>query len=352
MKKTWKAVALGLTLSLCVASFGACSKKDETTKEETTTSATEETATESESESESEEESATEATSEGTVAESYEEGYPVELTDIYGNKAVITSKPKKVVSVSPACTELIYSLGVEDTLVGRTNYCNYPEAVQSIETIGDINAPDIEKIISLEPDLVIADSIFPEDAYNQLTGLGINVVILNQETVVDGVYNKIENMGKIFHVEDKANEVIAEMKAKIDGVQEALKDVKNHPSVYYVVSFGEGGDWTATGDTFINDIIELAGAENAAKIGTGWAYNVEDLISQDPAIIIIPSWADGTFQTTAPYSELTAVKEGNVIVLESTDMFDRQCARNADAVEMLAKLIFPECFEATEEKAA
>lgn len=350
MKKTLKAVALGLTLSLCIASFGACSKKDETTTEAKTSATT--VATESVSESESESESATEATSEDTASETFEEGYPVELTDIYGNKAVVNAKPKKVVSVSPACTELIYSLGVEDTLVGRTNYCNYPEAAQSIETIGDINAPDIEKIISLEPDLVIADSIFPEDAYNQLTGLGINVVILNQEKVVDGVYNKIENMGKIFHVEDKANEVIAEMKAKIDGVQEALKDVKNHPSVYYVVSFGEGGDWTATGDTFINDIIELAGAENAAKSGSNWAYNVEDLISQDPEIIIIPSWADGTFQTTAPYSELTAVKEGNVIVLDSTDMLDRQCARNADAVEMLAKLIFPECFEGTEEKAA
>ena len=325
MKKSWKALALGLTLSLCVASFGACSKKDETTEEKTSA-----TTVETESESESESESATEATSEDTASETFEEGYPVELTDIYGNKAVVNAKPKRVVSVSPACTELIYSLGVEDTLVGRTNYCNYPEAAQSIETIGDINAPDVEKIISLEPDLVIADSIFPEDAYNQL----------------------IENMGKIFHVEDKANEVIAEMKAKIDGVQDALKDVKNHPSVYYVVSFGEGGDWTATGDTFINDIIELSGAENVAKSGSNWAYNAEDLIAQDPEIIIIPSWADGTFQTTAPYSELTAVKEGNVIVLDSTDMLDRQCARNADAVEMLAKLIFPECFEGTEEKAA
>ena len=142
------------------------------------------------------------------------------------------------------------------------------------------------------------------------------------------------------------------MKAKIEGVKEALKDVKNHPSVYYVVGFGEGGDWTATGETFINNIIELAGAENAAKSATGWAYNAEDLVKQDPNIIIIPAWADGTFQTTAPYKDLTAVKEGHVIVLESTDMFDRQCARNADAVEMLAKLIFPECFEEEGQKAA
>ncbi|MBR4818585.1 MAG: ABC transporter substrate-binding protein, partial [Clostridiales bacterium] len=108
--------------------------------------------------------------------------------------------------------------------------------------------------------------------------------------------------------------------------------------------------YTATGETFVNDILTKAGVENIAANATGWVYNVEDLVARDPNIIIIPAWADGMFQTTAPYSELTAVKEGNVIVLESTDTLDRQCARNADAVEMLAKLIFPECFEA--EKAA
>ena len=94
----------------------------------------------------------------------------------------------------------------------------------------------------------------------------------------------------------------------------------------------------------------MAGGDNIAKSGTFYSYNVEDLISQDPNIIILPAWADGTFQTTAPYSELTAVKEGNVIVLPSTDTLDRQCARNPQAVEMLAKLFFPECF--AEDKAA
>lgn len=331
MKKSWKALALALTLSLCVASLGGCKGKKETEKSWTPPSGT------------SSEEAPSETETEATE-ETFEEGYPVELTDIYGQKAVIKGKPQRVVSCSPACTEIIYSLGQESKLVGRTNYCNYPEAAASIESIGDINAPDIEKIVSLNPDVVVADSIFPKEAYDKLTGLGVTVVILNEETQVDGVYTKIENMGKILGATEEAALVIEGMKTKIANVQEALKDVQNHPSVYYVVGFGDSGDWTATGETFINNIIELAGAENAAKSATGWMYNAEDLISQDPNIIILPAWADGTFQTTAPYSELTAVKEGNIIVLDSTDMLDRQCARNADAVEMLAQAIFPECF--------
>ena len=323
MKKFTKALALALTLALCVSVMGGCKKKADESSATATTEATEsetESATESATESESETESATESETEATSSQKDDGAYPFELTDIYGQKAVIKAEPQKVVSCSPACTEIIFSLGQESKLVGRTNYCNYPEAASSIESIGDINAPDVEKIVSLNPDVVVADSIFPKEAYDKLTGLGVTVVILNEEKAVDGVYTKISNMGKILGATEEADKVIADMQAKINGVKEALKDVQNHPTVYYVVGFGEGGDWTATGETFINNIIELAGAENAAKSATGWAYNAEDLVKQDPNIIIIPAWADGTFQTTAPYKNLTAVKEGHVIVLESTDL--------------------------------
>jgi iron complex transport system substrate-binding protein len=335
MKKIMKAMSLALVVTLMCTSIMAC-KKSETTKE------TEPTAVESTTES------TTEAT---TTAETYPEGYPVELTDKYGTTAIIKAKPERVVSCSPACTEIIYSLGQEATLVGRTSVCNYPEAVASVESIGDMYAPDIEKIVSLNPDLIVADSsILPKDSYDKMIELGLNVVILDESANFDGVYKKIEDMGKIFHADENAAKVVSDMKAELAEVQEAIKDVRLHPSVYYVVGFGEGGDWTATGDTFINDIITMAGGDNIAKSGSFYSYNVEDLISQDPNIIILPAWADGTFQTTAPYSELTAVKEGNVIVLPSTDTLDRQCARNPQAVKMLAELFFPECF--AEDKAA
>ncbi|MBR2264112.1 MAG: ABC transporter substrate-binding protein, partial [Firmicutes bacterium] len=179
---------------------------------------------------------------------------------------------------------------------------------------------------------------------NQLRELGLTVVILNEGTTFDGVYSKIESAGKIFNADTKAAEIIDSMKGNLEEVQEKISDARLHPSVYYVVGFGEGGDWTATGDTFINDIITMAGGDNIAKDGQSYSYNAEDLVKQDPNIIILPSWADGTFQTTAPYSELTAVKTGNVIVLESTDTLDRQGPRNVEAVEMLAKAFYPERF--------
>ncbi|MBR5975452.1 MAG: ABC transporter substrate-binding protein [Clostridiales bacterium] len=348
MKKFGRALALSLSLSLLVSVMSGCGKKEtekETTKESSAqvTDDTEDTA---------------EDTTDGTTAEvteeteeTYEEGYPVELTDIYGYTSVIKAKPQSIVSLSPACTELVYSLGMGGSLVGRTSVCNYPDEVASVESIGDMYAPDVEKIASLEPDIIVTDSsITPEATVTQLRDLGLNVVILNEGTTFEGVYTKIENMGKIFHADDVAAQVIDGMKAELAEVQDAIKDVNLHPSVYYVVGFGDTGDWTATGDTFINDIITMAGGDNIAKDGQYYSYNVEDLVSQDPNIIILPSWADGTFQTTAPYSELTAVKEGNIIVLDSTDTLDRQCARNPEAVRMLAEAFYPECF--AEEQAA
>ena len=103
-------------------------------------------------------------------------------------------------------------------------------------------------------------------------------------------------------------------------------------------------------DPYTSDSIRGIFTKKELNTTVGNTHNDGD--EDHPNIIIIPAWADGTFQTTAPYKDLTAVKEGHVIVLESTDMFDRQCARNADAVEMLAKLIFPECFEEEGQKAA
>lgn len=320
MKKTWKAIALALTLAVCVASLGGCKKSES----KTTTTA--------------------EETKAGTQ-------YPLEITDGYGSKVTINEEPKKIVTCSPAMTELVFSLGKGDCLVGRTSLCNYPAEAEKVKVVlEDLYTPNLETIVAAQADIVLVDSMISQDNYNELKKLGCTVVSFNDELKVDGVYTRIEKLGQILNASEQADKVISDMKAKIDSVSNALKDNKMKPTVYYVVGFGEGGDYTATGDTFINDILEKAGVDNVAKSANNWSYNVEDLVSQDPNIIIIPSWADGTFQTTAPYSELTAVKEGNVIVLDSTDTLDRQCARNADAIEMLAKLVFPECFEA--EKAA
>ena len=89
---------------------------------------------------------------------------------------------------------MIYKLGAEDKLVGRTNYCDYPEEVSSIESIGTLRKPDIEKIISLEPQLVITSTHFDDENTAKLEAAGISVIALYEEFNVTGVYTIIETL--------------------------------------------------------------------------------------------------------------------------------------------------------------
>lgn len=118
-----------------------------------------------EASSEAKSESATEAVSEaGESEESGEVSYPLTLTGTDGTEITINEEPEKIVSMGPNMTEILYAIGAGDKLVGRTDYCDYPAAVSEVESVGSISNADIEKILSLEPDLVLASTHFSDDA--------------------------------------------------------------------------------------------------------------------------------------------------------------------------------------------
>jgi iron complex transport system substrate-binding protein len=103
------------------------------------------------------------------------------------------------------------------------------------------------------------------------------------------------------------------------------------PSIYYVVGFGPSGNFTAGGNSFINDIIEMAGGHNVAADITGWSYSLEALMQADPEYIMIRREDSATFCRTKPYNQLTAVKTGKVIAIESGTI-DLQVPRNLQAI--------------------
>lgn len=268
--------------------------------------------------------------------------YPVTVNGTDGEKVVLETEPLRVVSVGPNITELIYSLGVEEKLVGRTEYCDYPEEVLSVDTIGTLYTPDIEKILSLEPDLVIASTHFREESKEQLESVGISVLVLYEEAELEGVYRMIQTLGTAFNREETALEIVTDMQKRIAAVEEKVQEVEA-VSVYYVVGYGDGGDYTAGGDTFIHEILTAAGGQNVAEEINGWSYSVERLLEVDPDVVILSEADYAGFVETAPYSELRAVKEGRVYTID-TNMLDRQCARNVDAIEEIARMLYPELF--------
>jgi iron complex transport system substrate-binding protein len=335
-----------LVLCLVTATIGlaACAKAADSSKE-TAVNQTEESDTISEVTTETTDnqtEEVPEVTAIPTEAIAKTQ-YPITISDSDGNELTIESEPMKIISMAPNITEMIYKLGVESKLIGRTNYCDYPEAVSSIETVGSLREPDIEKIISLEPDIVIASTHFSDDSEKQLTDLGVKVIVLYEEQDVEGIYSIIKTLGTICNSNVKATEAANEMKESVEATKAAVTNLEA-PSVYYVVSFGEYGDYTAGGDTFVGQLITLAGGNNIAQEVSGWSYTLESLLEADPDIIIIAEDMKDSFVVAENYKDLTAVKNNQVYTIDKNTI-ERQGYRNAEGLRSLAEIIHPEAFK-------
>lgn len=271
--------------------------------------------------------------------------YPYTAKDSMGNEFVIEKEPKRIVSAAPSITELIYALGRGEELVGRTDYCDYPEEAKKVESIGSLMDPNIEKIIELKPDIVVASTHFKEDVTKKLENLGIKVVVLYDAEGFNGVYDSINTLGQIVNAQDKANELVSSMNKRIEDIKEKVKG-KAAPKVYYVVGFGKDGDYTATGDTFIAQMLEMAGGTNIAKDGTGWKYSLEKILENDPEYIVISKnyGMKDQFISTEGYKELSAVKNNKVIEIDD-NLLNRQGPRLAEGVEALARILHPDLFK-------
>ena len=269
--------------------------------------------------------------------------YPVTVTDSFGKEATLKAEPAKVISVGPNITEMIYKLGAEDKLVGRTDYCDYPEEVASVESIGTLRTPDIQKIISLEPDLVIASTHFDEENAKKLEDAGIPVIALYEEHDVTGVYTMIETLGTALNKQAEAAKTVAEMKDTVEEVTTKVAGLEQ-PSVYYVVGYGEYGDFSAPANTFVGQLIKLAGGNNIVPESDSWTYSLEALLEADPEIIVLRQGEKDAFMTAENYKELTAVKEGHVYEIDN-NLLDRQGYRNAEGLKALAEIFHPEAFK-------
>jgi len=271
--------------------------------------------------------------------------YPLTIEDSAGNTVVFEEKPERIVSVAPSITETVFALGAEGLLVGRTDYCDYPAEVSGIESVGTLKEPNIERIVELDTDLVIASTHFSEDVYEKLNELGVKVVVLNPNDSFAGVYSVIEVMGEILDLSENADKLNSEMKETVAEVEDKVSGL-SAPSVYYVVGYGEFGDFTAGGGTFISEMIRMANGENIADDVEGWSYSLEKIVEHDPEMVIVSKYYEtkaGLIEANG-YKDLSAVKAGNVFEIDS-NMIDRQGPRIAEGFKALAEIIHPDAFK-------
>ncbi|WP_199798545.1 ABC transporter substrate-binding protein [Clostridium tetani] len=271
--------------------------------------------------------------------------YPLKIKDSFGREVTIEKEPSKVISLGPNVTETIFSLNKGDKLIGRTEYCDFPKEVEKINTIGTLQNPNIEKIVELKPDIVIASTHAKKENLDKLNQLGIKTIALYGEEDFEGAYDVISSIGKVLNANNESNTIVNNMKKKVNFVKEKVKG-KDTPSVYYVIGFGKGGDFTPGKDTFLHKLITLAGAKNAGEDAVNWKYSLEKLIEKNPDIIICSKYFDAKkgLQGTTGYTDLKAVKNNKLFEIDN-NMLDRQGPRLADGLEELAKLIHPDAFK-------
>lgn len=252
------------------------------------------------------------------------QGKPAQgLTDFLGNPVEMQEYPERIISLTPANTEIVYALGLEAKLVGVDTYSDYPEAAKSIAKVGDFNNPNVEEIIALKPDLVLGGNKLQKDAIDKIRALGVNIVAAEATSYAD-IYKSIELVGQLTGAQQKAAEVTADMKAKEKIVLDAVAKAAQGKSVYYAMSFGEMGNWTGGPGSFPYELIEMGGGRNLTEgMPVPWVnLGQEDLVAKDPDVILLDDndsmGSDPSgFSTAEGYKDLKAVKNNQVFMVTS-----------------------------------
>lgn len=242
--------------------------------------------------------------------------FPVVIKDV--KDSYTFKKPvKSIVSLAPSMTEILFAIGAGDMVVGRTKYCNSPAATTAIKTVGSLYEPDLEGILNLKPELVIAGTHMNTDVMTMLEKANILTATQKSPEKIDQIYTLIENLGIITGKDYSARALVSSLKGKVERITAIAKSIpaSERKSIYYVVGTGKS-EFTAGSDTFISDIFTRAGATNVAADTTGWAYTLEKLISHNPEYLFGEGWAKDSMQKGSNYAALSALKNDKFIIVD------------------------------------
>jgi iron complex transport system substrate-binding protein len=269
------------------------------------------------------------------------------FTDEIGRKVRIPNSPKRIVSLAPSITEILFTLGLREEIVGVTDFCDYPEAALTRPRIGGFVNPSIERIVSLKPDLILGIRDGNRmDTIHRLSDLGFSVYVVDP-TGFDGVVKTIENIGEVVRRREKSTEIIRTMIKKKEVVVKLTQSLPK-PKVFFQV--GSSPIVTVGRGTLGDELIRLAGGRNISENESGSypVYGVETILSKAPEVIILSSMDTkrdyfNLMKMWRSWRELPAVKMNAIYVIDS-NLVDRPTPRVVEGLEAMAKMIHPEAW--------
>jgi iron complex transport system substrate-binding protein len=264
--------------------------------------------------------------------------------DDLGRLVAINGTPQRIISLAPSNTEILFALGLGDKVVGVTDYCDYPPEALNKTKVGGYANPDIEKIVALNSDLILAGYGNPIEVVYTLAGLGLTVFGI-KTTDLDDLLNDIRRVGEITDKEIEAQALTSEMENKIQAVTNQTQELEQKPKVFYIVWGGEGSAlWTAGSGTFIDELIEKAGGVNICQNITGYAeISLESVLASNPEIIITSELSYDWAMNATELASTNASQTGRIYTCDD-NLVQRPGPRLVAGLEWFAHFIHPEIF--------
>jgi cobalamin transport system substrate-binding protein len=269
------------------------------------------------------------------------------VVDPTGRTVQVPSDPQRIVALAPSVTEMIYAEKQQHRLVGVTRFSNYPPAARKLPKVGSYIQLDVERIVALRPDLVIAiKDGNPLSAVKQLEEVGLPVYAVNPLDL-ESVMQSMLALGDLMGAQARARRVVGGMQARIDKVRTCLSQTSRRPRVFFQI--GVSPIVSVGSDTFIHTLITMAGGVNLAAGSAPYPrYSREQVIGLAPDVMVISSMERHTQfeQVRAEWMQWPAIPavRDHAIYIAPPDLFDRPSPRLVDALEVLARFIHPELY--------
>lgn len=271
--------------------------------------------------------------------------YPITITDDSNTQVTLNQKPERIVSIIPSTTEIAFALGLGDLIVGVSDNDDYPAEAANKEKIGGFEI-NFEKIVSLNPDIVLGGAGITSEAVKKLRELGITVIAV-EPTSIDEVYASIALIAKATDTMEQGQKVIAQMKAEHAQVTDALKGISEDakPKVWVEL---DNTLYTTGKGTFMDQMVNLAGGINIAGNEEGWPqFTPEKVIELNPSVILVNydyiENAVEQVKTREGWGELDAVKNNRVYQLDP-NLVSRPGPRITQGLIQIAKFLHPDRF--------
>ncbi len=276
--------------------------------------------------------------------------FPLSVTDDLGRKVAVTAAPKRIVSLAPSNTEILFAVGAGDQVIGLTQYCNYPPETSTGRTViggFSANSISVEKIVALQPDLVVSVGTAHKPIIETLEQANVPVLALDAQNL-EGIYKNILMAGQVTGHDIRAQTLVDQMKRRVAAVSNRVRTIPAQERLRVFYEVWDEPLMTAGSATFVHQVIELAGGINIfADVKEQYPkVSAEVVIARNPDVILGPSThgnalAASKIAARPGWQFIRAVQEERISIIDG-DVISRAGPRIVDAIEIVATLLYPD----------